>query len=56
MRLIAGAGGGFAAGIATCPLDVIKTRLQAQRVIVGQPGYEGVIGEPQLEITLRYIC
>jgi len=41
--MIAGAGGGLAASIATCPLDVIKTRLQAQRVIQGQQGYEGVI-------------
>jgi hypothetical protein len=41
----AGAGGGLVASIATCPLDVIKTKLQAQRAIPGHPAYEGVIGE-----------
>ena len=41
----AGAGGGLVASIATCPLDVVKTKLQAQRISRGQVGYEGVIGE-----------
>ena len=41
----AGAGGGLVASIATCPLDVIKTKLQAQRYSQGQKGYEGVIGQ-----------
>jgi len=41
--MIAGAGGGLVASIATCPLDVIKTKLQAQRAIVGHPAYEGVV-------------
>ncbi|KAH8825177.1 mitochondrial NAD transporter [Flagelloscypha sp. PMI_526] len=40
--MIAGAGGGFVASIATCPLDVIKTKLQAQRAIQGQVGYQGI--------------
>lgn len=40
----AGAGGGLVASVATCPLDVIKTKLQAQRFIQGQQGYEGIIG------------
>jgi len=40
----AGAGGGLVASIATCPLDVVKTKLQAQRAIKGQVGYEGVFG------------
>jgi len=40
--MIAGAGGGFVASIATCPLDVIKTKLQAQQVKTGQHGYLGV--------------
>ncbi|KAF8695239.1 hypothetical protein AX14_001846 [Amanita brunnescens Koide BX004] len=40
--MIAGAGGGFVSSIATCPLDVIKTKLQAQRAVVGQPGYLGI--------------
>ncbi|KAF8634172.1 hypothetical protein AX15_001037 [Amanita polypyramis BW_CC] len=40
--MIAGAGGGLVSSIATCPLDVIKTKLQAQRAVVGQPGYLGV--------------
>jgi solute carrier family 25 folate transporter 32 len=41
--MIAGAGGGLVASVATCPLDVIKTKLQAQRIIQGQQGYEGII-------------
>ncbi|KAF8068728.1 mitochondrial NAD transporter [Lyophyllum atratum] len=41
--MIAGAGGGLVASIATCPLDVVKTKLQAQRAIQGQRGYQGVI-------------
>ncbi|KAF5370990.1 hypothetical protein D9615_010004 [Tricholomella constricta] len=41
--MIAGAGGGLVASIATCPLDVVKTKLQAQRVIQGQRGYLGII-------------
>ncbi|KAI4525545.1 mitochondrial carrier [Schizophyllum commune Loenen D] len=47
--MIAGAGGGLVASIATCPLDVIKTKLQAQRFIQGQPGYLGIID------TIKYI-
>jgi solute carrier family 25 folate transporter 32 len=39
--MIAGAGGGISGSIVTCPLDVVKTRLQAQRAIVGHPGYMG---------------
>jgi len=42
--VIAGAGGGLVASIATCPLDVIKTKLQAQRAIQGQQAYLGVLG------------
>ncbi|KAF9267286.1 mitochondrial NAD transporter [Marasmius fiardii PR-910] len=41
--MIAGAGGGLAASIATCPLDVIKTKLQAQRAVQGQLGYLGIV-------------
>lgn len=40
----AGAGGGLVASIATCPLDVIKTKLQAQRAVQGQQAYMGVLG------------
>ncbi|KAF9465712.1 mitochondrial NAD transporter, partial [Collybia nuda] len=39
----AGAGGGLVASIATCPLDVVKTKLQAQRAIQGQRGYLGIL-------------
>ncbi|GAB0137749.1 hypothetical protein EsDP_00006003 [Epichloe bromicola] len=50
---VAGAIGGFTSGVVTCPLDVIKTKLQAQgmyRVLqdgrhVGQPKmYNGLVG------------
>jgi solute carrier family 25 folate transporter 32 len=40
----AGAGGGLAASIATCPLDVVKTKLQAQRATLGQSDYLGISG------------
>ncbi|KAK3392193.1 mitochondrial carrier domain-containing protein [Sordaria brevicollis] len=44
---LAGAVGGFMSGVVTCPLDVIKTKLQAQGANqrVGQPRmYNGLIG------------
>jgi len=44
LPLKAGAGGGLVASVATCPLDVIKTKLQAQRASKGQVGYKGVVG------------
>lgn len=42
--ITAGAGGGLVASIATCPLDVVKTKLQAQRAVQGQTGYLGIWG------------
>ncbi|KAK5660105.1 hypothetical protein OQA88_13574 [Cercophora sp. LCS_1] len=53
LNALAGAAGGFMSGIATCPLDVIKTKLQAQGGFSGvQKGrhvghakvYEGLVG------------
>lgn len=50
----AGAGCGLVASIATCPLDVIKTKLQAQRAIQGQQGYLGVIGGVNYRLISRF--
>lgn len=47
--MLAGAGGGLVASIATCPLDVIKTKLQAQRIAHGHADYLGV------SATIRHI-
>ncbi|KAI0074035.1 mitochondrial NAD transporter [Panus rudis PR-1116 ss-1] len=40
--IIAGAGCGLVASVATCPLDVIKTKLQAQQAAHNQKGYQGI--------------
>lgn len=50
--VIAGAGGGLVASIATCPLDVVKTKLQAQQAVPGHENYQGV--RDILKNTLRY--
>ncbi|EIN12582.1 mitochondrial NAD transporter [Punctularia strigosozonata HHB-11173 SS5] len=42
--IISGAGAGFVASVATCPLDVLKTKLQAQRARHGSRSYLGVAG------------
>jgi solute carrier family 25 folate transporter 32 len=47
--VIAGAGAGLVSSVVTCPLDVIKTKLQAQRVAHSGVGYLGISG------TLRHI-
>lgn len=51
LNALAGAAGGFTSGVVTCPLDVIKTKLQAQggfRVATAQPPralvYSGMLG------------
>ncbi|KAH8920185.1 mitochondrial carrier [Atractiella rhizophila] len=42
--MIAGAGAGVISSIATCPLDVVKTKLQAQGKVVGREAYKGLVG------------
>lgn len=42
--VIAGACAGLVSSVVMCPLDVIKTKLQAQRVAHGKTGYLGVVG------------
>lgn len=40
--MVSGAGAGLVASVVTCPLDVLKTALQASRVHSGAAEYEGV--------------
>ncbi|KAH7102559.1 mitochondrial NAD transporter [Auriculariales sp. MPI-PUGE-AT-0066] len=40
--VVSGATAGFVSSVATCPLDVVKTRLQAQRTAIAGEGYLGV--------------
>ena len=42
--MVSGAGAGLISSVVTCPLDVLKTRLQAQEIGRGKVGYEGVLG------------
>lgn len=42
--MTAGAGAGLVSSIVTCPLDVVKTRLQAQHLARDASDYEGVRG------------
>ncbi|KZV98866.1 mitochondrial carrier [Exidia glandulosa HHB12029] len=49
---LAGGAAGFVSSVATCPLDVIKTRLQAQRTHHAGDGYLGV-GATVKQIFIR---
>lgn len=49
-RTLAGAIGGFTSGVVTCPLDVIKTKLQAQG---GFRAQQGVTGQTASQIVYR---
>lgn len=50
--MLSGAGAGLISSVVTCPLDVIKTRLQAQEIGRGKVGYEGVLGQSNVSSFL----
>lgn len=52
MSMLSGAGAGLISAVVTCPLDVLKTRLQAQTIGRGKVGYEGVLGQSHVLIVL----
>ncbi|KAF8333509.1 mitochondrial carrier domain-containing protein [Cantharellus anzutake] len=52
---LAGTGAGLVSSVVTCPLDVIKTKLQAQKAARGSADYLGVLGM-QLPICFHESC
>jgi solute carrier family 25 folate transporter 32 len=53
--MIAGASAGLSSSILTCPLDVVKTTLQAQgRNRPGIIPYDGLIGTVSTSVELGY--
>ncbi|KAF8749529.1 mitochondrial NAD transporter [Rhizoctonia solani] len=50
---IAGAGAGLVSSVVTCPLDVIKTKLQAQSTVHGAHGYLGIRGIKEFEDSIE---
>jgi len=52
--VVSGATAGFVSSVATCPLDVVKTRLQAQRTAFQGEGYLGVVGPYSRRLTPNF--
>jgi hypothetical protein len=51
---LSGAGAGIVSAIVTCPLDLVKTKLQAEGALGGDsPRYKGLIGELLLCSTVK---
>jgi hypothetical protein len=53
IRIRAKAGLGLVSSVVTCPLDVIKTKLQAQSIAHGGHGYLGIRGVYKLRDRLH---
>lgn len=53
---IAGASAGLVPPVITSPLEIIKTRMQAQKATTGRVDYLGIIGASLSRVNLFAVC